>query len=328
MDFDQFRDEIEKRLEVFSREQIRRFAWRCGVRALPFLSAERKWSGFTYWGEEKRQIYLYSIFNALDVSSPGVGAFSSSARAAANAAFAARDAASYANTNTNTNTNTAAYTANAAAYVNTRSDFETIISNDLEAIRTGNLSALNNDTGIYGGIWKNFLEDLNAVGCAYWARLYEDLFKNGFVVDEKELERRLNVPDEVKEQGATAVGWWLERLGDDVEMLNEARIIILGEKGAGKTSLARKLIDIDADLPSDKESTEGVVTTIWSFSDKNGKSSINAHIWDFAGHSITHSAHRCFMSARCLYIYVYNGRIERDNDPAYCYVEKIIMLRR
>jgi GTPase SAR1 family protein len=97
---------------------------------------------------------------------------------------------------------------------------------------------------------------------------------------------------------------------------NEARIIVLGEKGAGKTSLARRLLNINAPMSQGDDSTEGVEISPWTFKDKNG-TNINTYIWDFAGHFITHAAHRWFMSARCLYIYVYNGGIERDNDPAY-----------
>jgi len=99
--------------------------------------------------------------------------------------------------------------------------------------------------------------------------------------------------------------------------ISESRIIILGEKGAGKTSLARRLIDINAKMPDEDESTEGVITDIWELTEEDSDDIINVHIWDFAGHSITHSAHRFFMSSRCLYIYVYNGRIARDNDPRY-----------
>ncbi|NLZ73760.1 MAG: hypothetical protein GX905_08105 [Bacteroidales bacterium] len=137
-----------------------------------------------------------------------------------------------------------------------------------------------------------------------------------FEINERELIKRLSVPDEIKDQGAAAVSRYLMRMGDDFEKLNEARIIVLGEKGAGKTSISRRLINVDAEMPGDYESTEGVTTLLWSFPDKEGNT-MNVHLWDFAGHSITHSAHRCFMSARCLYIYVYNGRIERDNDPSY-----------
>ena len=46
-----FPEKIEKQLESLSKEQLRLFTWLCAVRALPFLSAMRK---FTYWPEDKR----------------------------------------------------------------------------------------------------------------------------------------------------------------------------------------------------------------------------------------------------------------------------------
>jgi hypothetical protein len=73
------------------------------------------------------------------------------------------------------------------------------------------------NTSIYGVIWNNFFEDLHTAGCGYWVRLYENLFKNKsiikdrFTIDEKELERRLfGVPDEIRAEGAAAVGSYIE----------------------------------------------------------------------------------------------------------------------
>ena len=110
-----------------------------------------------------------------------------------------------------------------------------IIFKTVAAIKTNDLSILNKDAGIYGVIWNNFLEDinntniygviwnnfledLNNIGCGYWARLYEDLFKNKsiseyeFIFDEEELGRRLfGVPDEIRAAGAAAVGQYLEQ---------------------------------------------------------------------------------------------------------------------
>jgi GTPase SAR1 family protein len=236
---------------------------------------------------------------------------------AANAAAYADDATTYLTANTYVADHVKTFLKKILHKDNVRTSLEKILHKDIEAIKTGNLTALNNDTSIYGEIWHNFLDDLNGIGCGYWAQLYEDMFRCRFVIGEKELERRLNVPGEIKVQGAAAVGEYLERLGDNTELFSEARIIILGEKGAGKTSLARRLFDIDAEMPKEYESTEGVDTSIWNFPDRDGNKKINVHVWDFAGHSITHSAHRCFMSVRCLYIYVYDGRKERNNDPAY-----------
>jgi len=44
---------------------------------------------------------------------------------------------------------------------------------------------------------------------------------------------------------------------------------------------------------------------------------MNVHIWDFAGHVVTHAAHRCFLSERCLYIIVCDGRSEQRNRLEY-----------
>jgi len=368
-----FRDQVKKQLKGFDRDQICKFAWLCGVRALPFLSARR---AFAYWPEESRQKHLFAIFHAIDIVATDAAAHAYAyayaaraaasaaasaaraadadaafaafaARAAANAAFAARadaDAAFAARADADAAfaARAAADAADAAAFAADAADaaaafaaraaanaadaaanaadinklnIEELLLSDIEAIEFGNLTDLNNDTSIYGEIWSNFLEDLNNVGCSYWARLYEDLFQNRFVIDEKELERRLNVPEEIREQGATAVGNYLTALHEQgAERLNEARVIILGEKGAGKTSLARKLINPKADLPKIEESTEGVDVLSWKLPAIEDTEAINVRIWDFAGHAITHTAHRYFLAERCVYIIVYDGRSESRND--------------
>jgi nucleoside phosphorylase/GTPase SAR1 family protein len=195
-------------------------------------------------------------------------------------------------------------------------NFKDVIFQDIKAIKSQSPIELIYNKDFFQKERKYLLHNLRIAGCDYWSEIYEDLYINNFRINKNELVRRLRVPDEIKDKGAAEVGQYLMRLGDDFKQLNEARIIILGEKGAGKTSIARRLVDINANMPEEYESTEGVTTSIWSFPDNNGEN-MNVHIWDFAGHSITHSAHRCFMSARCLYIYVYNGRVERDNDPMY-----------
>ncbi|MCL2225756.1 MAG: hypothetical protein FWB96_12385 [Defluviitaleaceae bacterium] len=328
-----FRAEVVELIKDFTHDQAVNFARICAIRALPFLSCAR---GFGYWNEVDRQKYLMAIFHAIDTSSItaynyAADAYAAAAHAAADAAHAAAYAAAYAATYAARTYTAAAYAAHAAhaAYAAVRSAYTAkminknskeimgnIIREDIENIKANNLHNLNNDTSIYSEIWHNFLDDLKDVECAYWANLYENLFANRFVFNEVELKHRLSLPDEIEAQGAAAVGRYMENLGGEVKKLNEARIIILGDKGAGKTSLARKLLDINAKLTEEKESTEGVITSVWKIKDQNGKD-MNAHIWDFAGHSITHSSHRCFMTSRCLYIYVYNGRIERSNDPAY-----------
>jgi hypothetical protein len=135
-----------------------------------------------------------------------------------------------------------AYTriANRDIFGKTKENDIDIIFNIISAIHNHDLAALNKDASIYGVIWNNFLEDtnntsiyevvwnnflkdLNSVGCGYWARLYENLFKNKFIIkdrfimDEEELVQRLfGVPDEVKAAGAAAAGQYLENSGKGI----------------------------------------------------------------------------------------------------------------
>jgi len=100
----------------------------------------------------------------------------------------------------------------------------------------------------YGEIWDKFQNAMINVDCGYWANLYKGIFENNFEIDADELEKRLKLPDQIKKEGAAAVGQYLQQLLKGREHFNEARVIILGEKGAGKTCLARKLINPAASL--------------------------------------------------------------------------------
>ncbi|MCL2064354.1 MAG: hypothetical protein FWG98_08285 [Candidatus Cloacimonetes bacterium] len=340
---DDFYSTILDKMNFKNRQSAEFFSWLSAVRALPFLGLDKE---FTYWNNQERQRHLFAVFRAIDFTTMYLESPNRNADVCDIGYKAIRDANAATNIFVNKNLNAVRFAIQAAAFTVRNStlfakaaqsfyadvataficcakddsyqmeNFKNIVLDDINIITTGNIGMFNNDTSVYGNIWDDFLENLRAIGCEYWANLYENLFKNRFVIDRKELDRRFNVPDEHKDQGAATVGKYLLRLGEDTKRLNEARIIILGEKGAGKTSIARRLIDVDAEMPKEGESTEGVIRYIWTFTD-NDSNDMNTHIWDFAGHSITHSAHRCFMSARCVYIYVYNGRIERDNDPVY-----------
>ena len=47
--------------------------------------------------------------------------------------------------------------------------------------------------------------------------LYQGIFKDNFVLDPKTLERRMNVPLEIRKRGAAAVGHYLEELEKGAE---------------------------------------------------------------------------------------------------------------
>ncbi|MDR2970797.1 MAG: hypothetical protein LBU83_02535 [Bacteroidales bacterium] len=331
-----------------TQDQLTFFAWLCAVRALPFMGAS---GNFDFWKKYDKFKHLYSVINAIDTAADthtavypyavydtaskvvrdtvytisgtthaaayaaraAVYAVRVAAYAAPDATYSARRAAAYA-------ARAATYVTRAAAYIDAKYsiNLDKIICEDLSYIKSNIYDKFNSNTDLYGETWGNFQKALKDVGCGYWGKLYENIFKNRFQIDKEALERRLSVPQEIKMRGAKIVADYLEQMElTGSENLNEARIIILGEKGAGKTCLARRLRNPSAPMAKPNESTEGVDTTTWRIKGEDASSTVNAHIWDFAGHVITHAAHRCFLSERCLYILVYDGRTERRNRIEY-----------
>lgn len=97
--------------------------------------------------------------------------------------------------------------------------------------------------------------------------------------------------------------------------LKEARIIIVGEGGAGKTSLAKKIVNPDCGLIIDEIITEGIDVTKWQFELKHNDE-FSASIWDFGGQEIYHATHQLFFAKNALYILVADSRRE-DTDFEY-----------
>ncbi len=337
MDREKFKKKIEQELKQLDRDQIIHFTWRCAVRALPFLGSE---GDFNYWSKKNRQGHIQRIFYALDlcaygatlgghlytayafsaydaVSVSAISARTAGAIGAAEVATVASEAVFYASHSHHLKGETEAakvVTRAAAVYAQNYRYLASIILQDLKNIQKKLGEHQGQSTDWYCETWDHFQKALKNEGCAYWGRLYQSIFDSGLVLDQQALERRINVPKEIREQGAAAVANYLEALETQGAVrLNEARIIILGDKGSGKTCIARRLIDPDAPMTTDDESTAGVDTTLWVLEEDN----INVRIWDFAGHTVSHAVHQFFLSERCLYIMVYDGRTEERNRLEY-----------
>ncbi len=111
-----------------------------------------------------------------------------------------------------------------------------------------------------------------------------------------------------------------------MDYLCEAKLIILGEAGAGKTSLAHKIEDPNFTPRQDEKSTEGINVIRCCFptairvreGDKERllQQDFQVNIWDFGGQEIYHATHQFFLTRRSVYVLACDDRKE-DTDFAY-----------
>src|SRR5437773_10752444 len=109
-----------------------------------------------------------------------------------------------------------------------------------------------------------------------------------------------NPPPEIVKQGNDAIlNYFRERALGGVDHLYEAKMLILGEAGAGKTSLLRRLYQPDQPLPTEKETTKGISIYRHEYPLKNGRRA-HLNVWALGGQEIYHATHQFFLTRRSL----------------------------
>ncbi|HZI18624.1 MAG TPA: COR domain-containing protein [Pyrinomonadaceae bacterium] len=94
--------------------------------------------------------------------------------------------------------------------------------------------------------------------------------------------------------------------------LNEAKLILIGRGGVGKTSIVNRLVH--GKFGREKK-TEGINITEWPIR-LNEKEDVRLNVWDFGGQEIMHSTHQFFLTERSLYLIVVSGREGREEEDA------------
>ncbi|OUC12119.1 MAG: hypothetical protein B0A82_24265, partial [Alkalinema sp. CACIAM 70d] len=131
-------------------------------------------------------------------------------------------------------------------------------------------------------------------------------------------------PLEIVRQGNAAIlSYYAQLAAQGKDYLYEAKLLIVGEGEAGKTTLAHKLLDPNCPLPHIDDRTRGIQVQTHSFpcrkrdrSDSSETPNFHLNIWDFGGQEIYHATHRFFLSKRSLYILVADNRKD-DTDFNY-----------
>ncbi|MEN8905507.1 MAG: COR domain-containing protein, partial [Clostridiales bacterium] len=153
----------------------------------------------------------------------------------------------------------------------------------------------------------------------FWIYGYKYFFKKGRIyVKFHEIEikgvyvNKLsfdNVPDEVIEQGRNFITDYLNTKKEIT--INEFKILLIGKGAVGKTSLLKCLKKEEFDEQED--TTHGISIRDYKFN--YNKKEYESKIWDFGGQDIMHSTHKFFLSERCFYIVVLDGR--QDDNVEY-----------
>ena len=117
-------------------------------------------------------------------------------------------------------------------------------------------------------------------------------------------------PIEIIERGQDAIRDYFGSLEEDRLPLNEAKLLLVGDGGAGKTSLVKRMLKGKFDKHEGQ--THGINIDSWTVPVEGTE--VKLHVWDFGGQDIMHATHQFFLSERSLYILVLDGRKEEDAE--------------
>jgi Leucine-rich repeat (LRR) protein len=122
-------------------------------------------------------------------------------------------------------------------------------------------------------------------------------------------------PPEIVIKGIESIKEYFRQIEfQGTDHLYEAKLLVVGEPGAGKTSLAKKIENSGYQL-CEEDSTRGIEVIRWKFPMEDGQP-FTVNIWDFGGQEIYHATHQFFLTKRSLYVLVADTRKE-DTDFYY-----------
>ena len=147
------------------------------------------------------------------------------------------------------------------------------------------------------------------------------------------VKRGINVKDctELETGLVVAIQTGPEALMDYIraprERLFEARVLVLGEPRAGKTTLRRKLQDVNCAMPTLQESTKAFEIEIEPYECyieiEERKEHLRYHLWDFGGQDYYRLLHQLFVAEQSVYIIVVGTDRNRTEEELEFWLDTI-----
>ena len=136
-----------------------------------------------------------------------------------------------------------------------------------------------------------------------------DSYNDGILLAGNPLE---SPPIEIVKQGTEAVSNYFKSIEkEEVSRVYEAKLLIVGEGGVGKTCLMKRLMEPDKETNPKELTTEGIEVDQWMIETTKTKD-FKVNFWDFGGQEIYHATHQFFLTKRSLYLFVWAARTDDD----------------
>jgi internalin A len=107
---------------------------------------------------------------------------------------------------------------------------------------------------------------------------------------------------------------------------SEAKLLLVGQGGVGKTSLVRYLVH-NQKAQAAERITEGIRRETWSRRVRHPSShkshDVRLNVWDFGGQEIMHATHQFFLTKRSLYLLVLDARTTDAENNIYYWLKMI-----
>jgi len=106
--------------------------------------------------------------------------------------------------------------------------------------------------------------------------------------------------------------------------LNEAKVLVVGPGGHGKSSLIDYLRD--GTFQKGRKTTEGIKVAPWVIPQSDEQPELRLNVWDFGGQEIQHSTHEFFLTQRAVYLLAFQPRDDQATAQGLYYWLDLIHL--